>query len=372
MSKSKRKTQDYLLMHSRAKVELLGTYLDRYLNIIANTYVEKIHIFDLFSAEGVYKNGGHGSPIIILNKIKELHSVNSGQNKNISEIEVVFNDYDEKKIEALIKNIKNQGLSELPKTTIRYRTKDYKEIVKVLPSYLEKKKKEKFFIFIDPYGYKEIDANEIKSLLASKNSEVLLFQPTQFMFRFESAGTIPESLDSFIKQVMPNADKHYSDIWEFINEMKEGFRNFIGHDYFVDTFTIQRDSNTVFCLFFFSGHIRGFEKMLEAKWEIDKEKGEGWKFERTRDIFNQNQEINKLEEYLYEYLKEQKNNVELYEFVLRMGYLPKHCNEVLKYLQDSNKLFYIDTDGNPLRKNSFYIKYDNYKKKDVKGIFQLK
>ncbi|MCI5058400.1 MAG: three-Cys-motif partner protein TcmP [Flavobacteriales bacterium] len=372
MSKNKKKTQDYLLMHSRAKVELLGNYLDRYLNIIANTHVEKIHVFDLFSAEGIYKNGGHGSPIIILSKIKNLHEINSGKNKNIPQIEVVFNDYDKSKIEKLKKNIKAESLDRLPKTTIKYRAKDYKEIVKVLPDYLEKKKQDKFFIFIDPYGYKEIDSTEIKSLLNSRNSEVLLFQPTQFMFRFESSGTIPESLDNFIKQIMPDVNKHYDDIWQFIIEIKEGFRRFMGEGYYVDTFTIQRDSNTVFCLFFFSGHIKGFEKMLEAKWEIDKEKGEGWKFERTRDIFNLDLEKNKLEEHLMKYLKEKRNNVELYEFVLGKGYLPKHCNEVLKFLQKNNKLFYIGADDKPIPKNSFYINYENYRRNLVKGIFQLK
>lgn len=56
-----------LLKHSEAKVRLLGEYLKRYLNIISNDgYTEQIEIHDLFCGEGLYENGGEGSPLVIM------------------------------------------------------------------------------------------------------------------------------------------------------------------------------------------------------------------------------------------------------------------------------------------------------------------
>ena len=96
MSK-KQNAQKLLLEHSKAKVELLGKYLDRYLNIIANDrYTQKIKVYDLFCGEGEYNNGGKGSPLIILKAISDLHLLNKAHNKTIPPVDIRFNDLDSK------------------------------------------------------------------------------------------------------------------------------------------------------------------------------------------------------------------------------------------------------------------------------------
>jgi hypothetical protein len=66
-----------LLEHSAVKVRLLGEYLRCYLNVISNDgYTEKIKIYDLFCGEGIYKNQGEGSPLVILRAVKDLHFIN--------------------------------------------------------------------------------------------------------------------------------------------------------------------------------------------------------------------------------------------------------------------------------------------------------
>ncbi len=57
----------------------------------------------------------------------------------------------------------------------------------------------------------------------------------------------------------------------YIQHTKRLLRARLQGTHFVDTFTIQKDAQTVFCLFFFTRHIRGFEKMLEAKWRFNGE-----------------------------------------------------------------------------------------------------
>ena len=68
---STKKSQINLLNHSEAKVKLFGDYIQKYLNIICNDgYTKAIHIIDLFCGPGIYENGGEGSPIIALKKVK--------------------------------------------------------------------------------------------------------------------------------------------------------------------------------------------------------------------------------------------------------------------------------------------------------------
>ena len=139
-------------------------------------------------------------------------------------------------------------------------------------------------------------------------------------------------------------------------------RDRLGHDYFVDNFTLRKEENTVFCLFFFSSHIRGYEKMLETKWEIDTKEGRGWKYNgHMPDLFS-GHETNRLEELLLQHLKyNNRTNGELFEFTLRQGFLPKHLNQILKELQNNGRLEVKRKDGKKSRRGAFYINYDAYK-----------
>ncbi|MFN0081232.1 MAG: three-Cys-motif partner protein TcmP [Ferruginibacter sp.] len=134
---------------------------------------------------------------------------------------------------------------------LSFRNKDYKEIVPKLSNYFKGLKNEKAFIFIDPYGYKEIRASEIKSLLESKKSEVLLFLPTQFMYRFDENGT-PQALIEILEELVDIKDwKATNSVYAFIEQFNNALRKYLGDDFFVDSFTIEKDEKTVFVFFSF-------------------------------------------------------------------------------------------------------------------------
>lgn len=369
----KRESQIIMLDHSKAKVELLEKYLQKYLNIISNDgYTEKINLFDLFCGEGIYDNGGEGSPIVILKTLKDLHFINKAKNNKIPSVDLYFNDTDELKIEKLKKSIGDRKLYYAEFGKLHFRNKDYKEIVGKLAEYFKNLKKEKAFVFIDPYGYKEIRASEIKLLLESKKSEVLLFLPTQFMFRFDEKGT-PQALIDILSELVDVKEwKPTNSVYQFIEQFKASLRAYLGKDYFVDTFTIEKDKATVYCLFFFSSHIRGFEKMLETKWEIDQDHGKGWSYEKTRDMFSF-VKMNSLEENLLSIISdnEKQYNGKLYEYALRLGFLPKHVTEVLNSLQKDNKIKILSDSLTKIRKGAFYISYENYKNEPQKVYFKL-
>ncbi|WP_285060066.1 three-Cys-motif partner protein TcmP [Pedobacter ginsengisoli] len=366
-------SQKVMLDHSLIKVKLLGRYLDKYLNIIANDgYTEKITILDLFCGEGIYENGGKGSPVIILENVKKLLHINSGKIAKMPQINIVLNDIKQEKIEKVksivaVKDLHVRGSGDLKFTNL-----DYKDLMPKLISFAKKLKNEKAFVFIDPYGYKEIRATEIKSILETKKTEVLLFLPTQFMYRFDDSGT-PESLIDLLDDLVVYENWERNDsVIQFIDQFKEGFKKHLGPEYFVDTFTILKDKKTMFCLFFFSSHIRGFEKMLEAKWDIDREEGRGWTYEQSGNLFSAFK-TNPLEGGLLKYLVEKpRNNIEIYNFTLHKGFLPKHVNEVLTQLQVDQKIDVNLPDGIKARKGAFYISYDHYKSKESKVLITLK
>ena len=368
---NKKDVKTNLLDHSEIKVKLLGLYLKRYLATISNTpYNERIRVYDLFCGEGVYQNGGEGSPMVILREIKSLKE--SGVIKSgMPPIDCQFNDLDSKKIEKVKKAVHENKLLENFNGTVEFSSVDYGIEIKRLQDLFFKLKKEKAFVFVDPYGYKHIKASDIKNLLKSKIAEVLLFLPTQHMYRFDANGT-PESLKDFIDELIDyEAWKETDSVWKFIEQLKEAFRNDLGSEYFIDTFTIQKDSRTVFCLFFFSSHIRGFEKMLEAKWEIDKEQGKGWEYTGAGPSLFNEQKTNVLEEKLKVFLKTERNNGELYELTLHSGFLPTHTVEILESWQNAGNIKVTSTKEPKVRKGAFYISYDNYKNHPDKVKFKL-
>ncbi|MBI5473067.1 MAG: three-Cys-motif partner protein TcmP [Ignavibacteriae bacterium] len=365
-----------LFDHSSAKVRLLSEYLKRYLNIIANDpYTERIKIYDLFCGEGLYDNGGEGSPLAIMRCVKDLHFANVAKLSRIVPIDCHFNDIEGKKVQKLKSAIKDKSLHYDKFGDLSFSSDDYKNQVDNLKKLLPTLHKQKVFVFIDPYEYKHISASDIKSLLSQKHSEVLLFLPTQFMYRFDKKGT-PQALKDFIEEIVEYKkwrENENNSSWDFVNQLKEAFREYLGVHHFVDTFTIEKDQNTVFSLFFFTSHIKGFEKMLEAKWEIDTEQGKGWNYTGNPPSLFHAFKTNPLEEKLKVFLRgKQRTNGDAYEFTLRAGFLPKHANEVFYNWQNNGNLEVVTRNGERARKGSFYIAYNYYRDDCNKVSFRLK
>lgn len=354
-----------MMDHSDVKVKLLRLYLERYLGVL-NTlpYIDNIHIFDLFCGEGVYENGGKGSPIIMLEVIKNIHLRNKNKGGKFPQVHCIFNDIEVWKTNKVQLEIQSSKLHDPEIGKLGFTNKDYQVLLPQVIQRINRLTKDKAFVFIDPYGYKEIRISDIKALLKSKNSEVLLFLPTQFMFRFEEKGT-PESLKDFIEEIVPIDKWPKSDTGvEFIENLKEGFKSALGIEYFVDSFIITRDKNQFFCLFFFTSHIYGYDRMLDAKWEIDEEEGRGWVYAANADLFcdmDKSANTYLFEKSLKHYLSSFRTNEEIYNFTLHNGHRPAHANQILTNLQKEGRIDSINPDGSPARKGSFYINYRDCK-----------
>ena len=121
----------------------------------------------------------------------------------------------------------------------------------------------------------------------------------------------------------------------YIQHTKRLLRERLERTHYVDSFTIQKDAQTVFCLFFFTKHIRGFEKMLEAKWRFNGETGQGWHYSAgtgVGDLFDKPTPQTQILERALEILigdGRPVTNAEIYRETLEQGFLPKHSNEIL-------------------------------------------
>lgn len=369
----KKNVKTTLYDHSKAKVELLEKYINRYINIIANDgFTQKIRIYDLFCGEGVYENGGHGSPIVILEAVKALFYINKAKNSRIPPFSIHLNDIKPNKVDNLKANVEKLHLYYPEFGELHYSSNDYVAEISSLIKLLPTLQNEKVFIFIDPYEYKHIKSSQIKALMRNKNAEVLLWLPTQFMYRFSENGT-PEALHDFIQELTPYREWKVNDsVWKFVNQLREGFEAFMGNEYFVDHFSIEKDPSTIFCLYFFTSHIKGFEKILEVKWEIDSDFGKGWTYEKSINLFS-SLAVNEFETQLINYLKDApRTNAEVYEFTLKNRHITKHTNEIFANLQEQNRLVISRNDGKPNKKGAFHINYKSYKNEPNKVVLRVR
>jgi three-Cys-motif partner protein len=361
--------------HSKAKVELYTKYLATYLNILTRVdFIEKICIYDLMCGEGIYEDGGKGSPILTLETIKNHYFSNKKQCPNL---EILFNDKDKSEIEKdkyKIERVKEvaSGIFIPNNVIIKYSKEDY---IEVYPKIIEKlrgvENHERILIFLDPYGYKEIKPEHIKGILQNRKTELLLFLPISFMSRVANKSLSDDEfpggkpLKEFLKPLFElDGNKNSSTKpYAFINQLKNLFNRYLtSKNIFVDTFTIQRDRQNVYSLFFFTPHILGFEKMLETKWKMDEQQGKGFRLNSGEDFLFTEVEMsdypNKLKNFI---ATNTKTNAELYLFGLKNGFLPKHTNQILKEWQNKNPKFKVYlSDKVEARKNSFYISYKNY------------
>jgi three-Cys-motif partner protein len=362
MKRSNAKTD--MLEHSEAKIELYANYLSTYLNILSRVpSVKGILLFDLLAGEGIYEDGSKGSALTALEVIRDHYFAN---NQSCPDMCVWFNDNGLSRIENGVYKIDrvrrfSANIFTPSNVSVEFFREDYDEILPRALKKLRDSRNVKGLFFIDPYGYKEIDPDELKDILANRNAEVLLFLPASHMYRFaEKALHSPfpgsEPLERFLRKLFGSETPHFDSVYDFIRQLKEKLRQYIG-DVFVDTFTLVRDASNVYCLIFFANHIRGFEKMIEAKWNLDKQSGQGHTLQKSPYLFSEI-ELSGYPTRLRKYIAEGtdlRTNRDLYRFGLENGFLPKHTNEVLRKWKRQAALEVLSLDGKPVRGN--YISY---------------
>lgn len=386
---NKKNSQNTMLAHSRAKVEFYEKYLERYLPIMSLTkYVSTINIYDVFCGKGVYENGGEGSPVRALKAIVDAKKKFPSSTK----VALRLNDKDELNIESVRQYIAQAVPGYEQYCDVKFAHVDAEKLLDNMTGWLQgTKNDERNLLFIDPYGYKTIHKETLKGLMRNGKTEIILFLPVSFMHRFkdyaleadtETIAPLRRFTEEFFPEGHPmrNVDEEMN-VHEYIDCLKEAFS--YGGKYYTSSYQIEREKGKFFALFFMTSNLLGFEKILEVKWNLDEEDGNGFVLAKAspyvqmslfEDDFaeaKRQEHSKRLREAIVDYLKEPRDNSQLYEFVLRKGYLKQHGNGILKQLQDEGRLEVVDTaSGNAARKGSFYLTYEAAKTPKVRFILK--
>ena len=363
-------TSTILEAHSRAKVELFKEYLAIYLNIMQRgSFIGNLYFFDLCAGEGKYADGGKGSPVMIMETIKEHYFSNRKQCKPI---DVLFNDPGQSQIEpgrAKIDRVEEatRQIFRPPSVRVQYTKLGYTEILE------EVKKKvagltehQKAIVFIDPWGYKEIKPDDVVELMCNGQTEVLLFLPTADMHRFADKSLNDDdfpggrSLRTFLRALYGTEAPDCSTSLAFADSLLKQFRLLQGIR-FADKFTLEKEKGRYFCLYFFTSHPLGLRKMVEAKWALDEKNGRGWTAPNVQGSLFDGYQHSDYPDLVKAEIKQRggMTNGELNLFGLEQGYLPKHTKELLDQWAKQGILEVEPLDGKSVK--GYYL--DNYKRR---------
>lgn len=307
--------------------------------------------------------------MIPLRGIYEAHNIT-----NKTEIELVVNDISKARVEKVKKYV---NLNKHSYCNVRPYNLEINQLLEVIvPEINNTPADARNLVFIDPYGYKDIKKELLLELMKNGRTEVILFLPISHMQRFTNAAIQDEDaiiqyepLREFVYSFFPDTNhpirQNTVKAMDYINYVANALK--FNNKFFATSYFIERDKANIFALYFMSSNILGFEKILKTKWKLDEEHGGGFRLpekEQTIDMFadefaleTKNENARRLRKIMEEALKSPKTNNEVYELVVRNEFLPKHANEVLKDLQNTNPKFsVIDiSTGKKARKNAFYL-----------------
>lgn len=240
--------------HTLAKHEILKKYLNAWIPILTKNNKRVIFI-DGFAGPGEYKGGELGSPVLVLNT-----ALKSNIDKNT---EVIFIFIEDKKkrccfLENKLKDIK------LP-DNIKYECvygHFSEEITKILDDLDQKEKKiAPTFVFIDPFGIKDVPFDVIKRIMKNDKCEILITFMCRDVNRFKS---LTQNEDINNKLFGTEEWKNTKDIPELYKRQLEKIAKYV-----ISFKMINKHNQNNYILFFGTNHIRGLEKMKDSMWKVD-------------------------------------------------------------------------------------------------------
>lgn len=319
--------------HTKLKLEIYNEYLRRYLPILLHAKnVYSIHIYDMFCGRGYTSDGQKGSAVLGIDEVLcSVSQIGTGK-----QVHLHLSDCDEDNC-LVLGNI--VSTLKLPSNIIvDVSCKEFHHAVN--ESNMRHKDKgvnqhEKILFFIDPYGYKDADPHTILDIKKNENAEVILFVPVRHMFRFYNSTQPNKSLDNW-RDFLGNPEG-IPNISEFTSAISTRFsQENINASYFMLT---NQKSGNEYALFFLSSNLLGLEKFNEVKWNFDRVQGIGIRKDFECSVATcieddlHKHELSILKEVIINTINALPgstiSNVELYELIVKKGYLPKHFNQLL-------------------------------------------
>ncbi len=179
---------------SKVKDELLGCYLKPYFTKILYTQ-KPVAYFDCFAGKGKFEDGKPGSPIIALDILQDVLA--SSKVGKISKVESTFIDLNY--AADLKENLCNYSTTQIIAGS-------YKDSIEEL---LKSKKGYNVFLYIDPYGIKDLDFTKFENFANGQ------FNTIEILLNFNSFGFLREACNAMGTKFSIDDSGFFDDLVEF-------------------------------------------------------------------------------------------------------------------------------------------------------------
>ncbi|MEZ5339392.1 MAG: three-Cys-motif partner protein TcmP [bacterium] len=251
--------------HTRKKHELLQRYLSCWFPIVFSRAKRGIYV-DSFSFSGRYSDGTPGSPLIALqtaieSKIKEDRIVDfffsDSQLDNTVHLKSEIDALDKPKhLQVQIENTNSSNCIARALAKLRRVQGEW------CPT----------FVFIDPYGYKDVRYDQIAEILKYNGTEAfvtfMVDRINQFL-TFDNEKNQNHLREYFgTEEVFEVAKQSENRIHELRLLYQRQLQKLAKHVQYFEM--INKNGRTIYYLFFASNHALGNTKMKEAMWTVDR------------------------------------------------------------------------------------------------------
>lgn len=348
-----------------AKLEIFEDYAQAWIPTFVMQKIPTICIFDFFAGTGYDKNGVQGSPIRILEKIRQHIGIIF---QNRVRIKVFFNEFEPNKKEqkkfVLLKDSCDKYLDQNKAVgraiDLELINEDFETLfAKMIDTITEHPS----LVYLDQNGVKFLEDKYLMALENMNQTDFIYFVSSSYFKRFGNSEEFKHHFEANLEEINSNPYKfiHRIIIDQLRRKLPEASRLKLY------PYTIRKGSN-IYGIIFGAKHPRAVDKFLsiawkrnetngEANFDIDDEANLGQIdiFGNTRlskiDRFKQNVEEKLLSEEIC-------SNYDLLDFTFQEGHLPKHASDCIKFLKKEKK---VDYDS-----SSPYVNYDNvYKKNNI-------
>jgi three-Cys-motif partner protein len=341
-----------------AKLEIFRKYAQAWIPTFVMPGNMTICIFDFFAGTGYDKNGVPGSPIRILDTIKE-QTIRIFQKK--TKVEVYFNEFNKIKfnqLSAACQKYLEENDHVARAVKINLFNDDFETCFKRLLPVIEKHAS---LVYLDQNGIKFLSDKYLLSLEKTEQTDFLYFVSSSYFWRFgdKEEFKVHLDIDMELAKQAPYRFIHRS--------LLEQLRKKLPHDTRLRLypFSLKRGAN-IHGIIFGASHPRAVDKFTTLAWKRNAVNGEA-DFDMDEDLQKgqldmfEGKKLTKIEAFQQRFREQVligkiKNNFDAFNYTLEEGHIGRHASDELKRMKAEGLIAY--NGKSPL------ITYDNaYKTK---------
>jgi three-Cys-motif partner protein len=324
------------------KLELFEEYAKAWLPTFIMSQYKEIWIFDFFAGTGYDIDGNPGSPIRLLQQIKNQigpifqHKIR---------INLCINEFEPKKYQQLVQSCndyleKNQDVKRA--ISIYYKNCDFAEL---FPKTLSTIQRFPSLVYLDQNGIKFAADKYILELEQTDTTDFLFFISSSYIWRFGDTPAFQDCLHIDMAKAKENPYKyiHTSILEQFKDKLPKETKLTLY------PFTIKKGKN-IYGIIFGAKHPRAVDKFLKTAWEMNEINGaanfdiDEDNAKQQLDIF-EGKRLSKIESFCQKLRAkvlsgELKDNQAVFHFALSEGHLGKHASDEIKRMKKEGLLDY--------------------------------